>query len=285
MSDSIVPSSASSTARSSTCASPQNQASLPEQDYKYSNDQLEEPKPGILSVKHPEDFSYGAVPFPELEPSVRLKSLRARQFLKRHQHLAWCSPDYDTSFRNHWKFVKFSYSFLYLLSTLAEERENEEEWPQGWESDSAFYFFLENTVTSWMQGLSDLEKVDVENLADVMGEFLSIDPNDEAAIESHQSISYAHTKRPEIPQAHELPVASETDIEEEKADDKIPAPVDAGDAANELSRFRVCRNGVFEALESCFGAREEIDAEEGGEEGDDVCRAVEIEERHDEMAF
>jgi hypothetical protein len=99
----------------------------------------------------------------------------------------------------------------------------------------------------------------------------------------HKPISSAHSKCPKIPQAHKLPVPSEADVKEEEAYNHISAPIDTCKSTNKFLRLRVCRNGVLEGLESCFRAREEIDAEEGGDERDDVRRTVEIEEGHDEM--
>ncbi|KAF9767929.1 hypothetical protein IL306_014837 [Fusarium sp. DS 682] len=174
---------------SSTSASSQSQAFILEQNCKCRTIKLDKPESRLASDGQSKDLFYDAVEsisLPELEPSVTLKALRARQFLKRHQYLAKQSTDYSTSFRNNWEALKHSYSFLYIMATLTEERENEEDWPKGWESDSAFIFFFRFTVASWMRGLSDREKVDIEKLANVMGGFLSIDPNDQAAIDSYE---------------------------------------------------------------------------------------------------
>lgn len=91
-------------------------------------------------------------------------------------------------------------------------------------------------------------------------------------------ISNTHDQRPKISEAHKLPIPSEANVEEQEANDEISTSVDTCKATNKLLSLRVCRDRVLEGLEGCFGPREEIDAEEGGDERDDVCCAVEIDE-------
>lgn len=97
----------------------------------------------------------------------------------------------------------------------------------------------------------------------------------------HKPIRKRHRRPTKISQAYKLSIPRESDVEEKEADDEVSAPVDSGDSANKLACLRVCGDGKLKLLQSGFGTCDEVDSEEGGGEGDDLCCAEEEVVIHD----
>ncbi|KAH7230548.1 uncharacterized protein BKA55DRAFT_525627 [Fusarium redolens] len=133
-------------------------------------------------------------------PPIKVKALRARQFIKKIVSFDQDS-DYAKAFRSNWESVKLSCSLLYIVATLYGEQEGEKEWPIEWEDGTALTFFLEETVAAWIEDLSDEETTKVEELAEIMGTSFAVDLDDDAAVRRYQSQVWEHKYRGWVAQA------------------------------------------------------------------------------------
>ncbi|KAF5600635.1 hypothetical protein FPANT_2229 [Fusarium pseudoanthophilum] len=120
-------------------------------------------------------------------PSPAVKALRARQFVRRLlvAHAA------DKGFTlGDWEDGKLRQSLLFMMDDRYEDLEGEKEYPAEWEDETIFRSFFEKTVSAWVEDLPDDEKACIERLADIFEEEYSIDADDDAGWEKHESRLY-----------------------------------------------------------------------------------------------
>ncbi|KAF5695329.1 hypothetical protein FDENT_411 [Fusarium denticulatum] len=86
-----------------------------------------------------------------------------------------------------WEAGKLRHSLLFMIDDLYGDREGEKKYPAEWEDETTFKSFYEKTVSTWVKDLPDDEKACIERLADILGEKFTIDVDDEAGWEKHES--------------------------------------------------------------------------------------------------
>ncbi|EWG55196.1 hypothetical protein FVEG_13235 [Fusarium verticillioides 7600] len=117
-------------------------------------------------------------------PSLAVKALRARQFLRRIQAAHGADKGFSLG---DWEEAKLRHSLLRMMTNLYEDREGEKEYPTEWEDETIFRSFYEKTVSAWVEDLPDDEKACTERLADILDEEFTIDVDYEVGWEKHES--------------------------------------------------------------------------------------------------
>jgi len=179
--------SGSDAGRSSPTPSLQSQSSLVESPCKWGSSKPDSPKIALEIPEDQDDVFSDAVEsvFEDEYPSIQFKTLRARQYLRKHYSF-YKESDYCKDFYGNWAAVKHSFSFLIIMANLYKKEQGEKDWPLEWEDESALTFFLDKIVADWMWNLSDGEAADVRGLAKIMGNLITVITDDKDALRRYR---------------------------------------------------------------------------------------------------